>query len=256
MRTSGGEGPRLRWLLLFAALFALLFAAVAIAVGMGSAEIPPGVAVVVDHARGGTITTDEVDQALKQQASFAGLERAPGPANPRYREIREGAVNALMTAVWLENRGETMGIRISAAQIEARLAKKGERGHLEEAQFTPATMREYARTQLLVEAIEAALEEAGLSELEQQDRFREFDSGLIDEWQPRTHCAAGYQVPRCANYVVGHPIAAPAACYEADPKEADVECPAPVLSMSPALPGTVTPAKPEGKRLAQRPNPG
>ena len=49
---------------------------------------------------------------------------------------------------------------------------------------------------------------------------------------------------------------APAACYEANPKGGLPEaCPAPVLALSPALPGTVTLLTPQGTRLPQRPVP-
>ena len=64
-------------------------------------------------------------------------------------------------------------------------------------------------------------------------------------------------IEQCANYKgSGHPASAPAeTCYEANPKTPSTECPAPVIQNSPAVPGTVTVAKPEGERLVQRPQP-
>ncbi|HVV90732.1 MAG TPA: peptidyl-prolyl cis-trans isomerase [Solirubrobacterales bacterium] len=77
------------------------------------------------------------------------------------------------------------------------------------------------------------------------------------KWSSRTHCASGFVVAKyCANYKgSGHPAEASEACYEANPKTPAKECPAPVVQNKPALPGSVTIAKPEGERLAQRPRP-
>jgi hypothetical protein len=73
----------------------------------------------------------------------------------------------------------------------------------------------------------------------------------------RTFCASDYVVERCANFERSpHPSAAPAGCYEANPKGGLPEaCPAPVFQAIPALPGTVTPLEPQGKALPQRPLP-
>ena len=61
---------------------------------------------------------------------------------------------------------------------------------------------------------------------------------------------------RCANVKSsGRPANAPEACYEEDPKTPATECPSPVTPISPALPGTVTEAKPKGEPFPQRPRP-
>jgi foldase protein PrsA len=90
-----------------------------------------------------------------------------------------------------------------------------------------------------------------------QEAFSEFVSGYQSKWQSRTFCASGFATERCANYVSsGHPSSAPAACYEADPKGGTPkECPAPVLQVAPAVPGSVTVLKPKGEPLPQRPRP-
>jgi foldase protein PrsA len=90
-----------------------------------------------------------------------------------------------------------------------------------------------------------------------QEAFSEFVSSYQSKWQSRTFCASDFATERCANYVSsGHPSSAPAACYEADPKGgAPKECPAPVLQVAPAMPGTVTVLKPKGEPLPQRPRP-
>jgi foldase protein PrsA len=95
-----------------------------------------------------------------------------------------------------------------------------------------------------------------LSQETQQEFFSEFVSEFRTKWEQRTYCADGYVIERCANFVGdGRPANAPPACYEADPKVPATQCPAPVTPISPALPGTVTVAKPKGEPFPQRPQP-
>lgn len=95
-----------------------------------------------------------------------------------------------------------------------------------------------------------------LSQETQQEFFSEFVSEFRTKWEQRTYCADGYVIERCSNFVGdGRPANAPPACYEANPKTPATQCPAPVTPISPALPGTVTPAKPKGEPFPQRPLP-
>lgn len=74
------------------------------------------------------------------------------------------------------------------------------------------------------------------------------------KWSSRTVCASGFEIENCSNYKgTGHPATAAASCYEADPKKPPTECPSPVVLNSPAVPGSVTVAKPEGERKQQGP---
>jgi parvulin-like peptidyl-prolyl isomerase len=97
---------------------------------------------------------------------------------------------------------------------------------------------------------------ATLTKQKQEEAFSEFVADFQGKWTSRTHCASGYVVELCANYVgTGHPSTAVESCYEANPKTPPTECPAPVTQISPALPGTVTVLKPKGEPLVQRPQP-
>ena len=91
----------------------------------------------------------------------------------------------------------------------------------------------------------------------QQQAFTQFVDDYGSKWQARTVCASGFVVERCSNFGSGaHPLNAPADCYAANPKKGRPDsCPAPVLQLMPALPGTVNAALPQGVRLAQRPRP-
>jgi len=95
-----------------------------------------------------------------------------------------------------------------------------------------------------------------LGQESQQEFFSEFVAEFQTKWEQRTFCADGYVIERCSNFVGdGRPANAPPACYEADPKVPATQCPAPVTPISPALPGTVTEAKPKGEPFQQRPLP-
>jgi parvulin-like peptidyl-prolyl isomerase len=98
--------------------------------------------------------------------------------------------------------------------------------------------------------------ESTLGSQKQEKFFSEWVSGFDAKWTSRSHCASGYTTEQCANYKgSGHPATASEVCYEANPKTPAKECPAPVVQNQPALPGSVTVAKPEGERLVQRPLP-
>ena len=107
-----------------------------------------------------------------------------------------------------------------------------------------------------LKTVEAQIKSTLEQQLE-QEFFTNFISNFTVEWTSRTFCASGYVIERCANFKASaHPATAEAGCYESDPKGGLPEaCPAPVLQLAPALPGTVTPLEPKGKPLPQRPRP-
>ena len=122
------------------------------------------------------------------------------------------------------------------------------------------------KVQTLAEA--KAQIESTLGQETQQEFFSEFVADFQTKWGQRTYCASSVtdginraQVrdelsQRCANVKSsGRPANAPEACYEADPKTPAEACPSPVTPISPALPGTVTEAKPKGEPFPQRPRP-
>jgi foldase protein PrsA len=95
-----------------------------------------------------------------------------------------------------------------------------------------------------------------LSEQQQQQDFARFLRNWNSTWTARTFCADGFTIERCANFKgTGRPAEADPACYEANPKKAPEACPAPVIQVKPAQPGSMTILEPEGKKLAQRPRP-
>lgn len=104
-----------------------------------------------------------------------------------------------------------------------------------------------------LDEVKAQIEETLKGE-KQQEFFAEFVADYQSKWASRTQCASGYVIERCDNYKGdGHPTTGSPACYEADPKTPATECPAVVTPISPALPGTVTDAKPKGVQHQQGP---
>jgi parvulin-like peptidyl-prolyl isomerase len=97
---------------------------------------------------------------------------------------------------------------------------------------------------------------AQLAEQAKQQTFAAFVRNYGAKWQSRTFCASDYTIARCANYKAsGRSAETDEACFEANPKKAAEACPAPITSIKPAQPGTVSPLNREGQKLAQRPRP-
>jgi parvulin-like peptidyl-prolyl isomerase len=100
---------------------------------------------------------------------------------------------------------------------------------------------------------------AQLEEEAKKAFFEEFVTKFRGKWTSRTTCAAAFQIAQCGNYSSAKRIEKERepykACYEANPKVAAKECPAPVTQSKPAMPGSVTVLKPSGEQLPQRPRP-
>lgn len=161
----------------------------------------------------------------------------------------------------------------SKGGLQEGVTEEAAQGPLKNAIFGPATGElndpiEYEKNWILIEVVKLNPEKAQslaevkgqisstLAQEQQQEYFSEFVSDWQTKWQQRTYCADGFVIEQCSNYVGdGRPANAPPACYEADPKVPATQCPAPVTPISPALPGTITQAKPKGEPFPQRPLP-
>lgn len=94
---------------------------------------------------------------------------------------------------------------------------------------------------------------ATITEKKQEETLAAFFRNLNSKWKARTYCAKGFITEPCSNSgeLTKNTEAAPG-CYEEHPKEPATSCPAPVLMNKPALPGTVSFAKPGGEPFVQR----
>lgn len=294
MGAGSGERWSRWGLLIFGGLFGLLFLVSAIEIGLGSSRIPPGALVVVEGAAPGTetISSAELEQAMLQSAYIAGQKQPPKPGGKGYEQAKSEALDGLINAIWLRGQAREMGIVVSDREVAAQLAKTGEVQALREEGFTRKTMYERARGELLIRKTEEVLEEgvekpsvaeakayyeeelldkegsavkkpfanarteaeAGLQGIKAQEVFSEFDAGFPEKWQPRTHCAAGFVVDKCAEFPPFAP-ATPSSCGEENPRASAEGCPAPVPQRLTAQPGSVTPFNAGGEALVQRPYP-
>jgi hypothetical protein len=106
------------------------------------------------------------------------------------------------------------------------------------------------------------------SELEQKAKEKVFTSYINDfrgTWRARTYCGSGFTIEKtCSNFTGGpKQEGVNPSCFEEVSKKEEEKaptpesegCPAPVLQLKPALPGTVTIVAPTGVQLAQRPYP-
>jgi parvulin-like peptidyl-prolyl isomerase len=116
---------------------------------------------------------------------------------------------------------------------------------VEVVKLNPAKTKSFAEAKAEVSAT--------ITEKKQEEVLAAFFRNLNSKWKARTHCARGFIVEPCINSaeLTKNPEASPG-CYEEHPKEPATSCPAPVLMNKPALPGTVSFAKPGGEPFVQR----
>ncbi len=106
------------------------------------------------------------------------------------------------------------------------------------------------------------------TELEQKSKeqiFTEYVEGFRSKWRARTFCASGFTIEKSCSNFNGTPKNEEArpSCRGEEESKAEKEaatpetegCPAPILQLKPALPGTITIVAPKGTQLAQRPYP-
>ncbi len=147
-------------LLAFGVLFVLLFVIVAIAVGVGHPSVPSGDVALVEGAPGDSsdITMDEFEHALDLTGAQAGEEKAPKPGDPKYEELKESALNAILESVWLQGLASEEGVEVTEKEIEAELKKLKKQSFkspaefkkfLKESHYTSADVNERVKLQIL-----------------------------------------------------------------------------------------------------------
>lgn len=190
----------------------------------------------------------KVDAALKQ------LEKDHSPASwkkvaPKY-STDEGTKTkgGLQPGVQEELLPESLkGPIFSAATGELVGPLKVENTYLivEVVKLNPAKVKSFPEAKAEISAT--------ITEKKQEEVLAAFFRNLNSKWRARTFCARGFIVEPCANSgeLTKNAEASPG-CYEEHPKEPPTACPAPVQMNKPALPGTVSFAKPGGEPFVQR----
>jgi len=96
-----------------------------------------------------------------------------------------------------------------------------------------------------------------LKSTRQQEVFSAFLQDYRDYWSSLTTCADGYTISRCDNFE-GNPNPCPDPTLTPQQQQQQVQvqgCPPPVLSSSPAAPGSIRPFVPSSAGAPQRPHP-
>jgi foldase protein PrsA len=185
-------------------------------------------------------------EADNSQASWQKVAKqySTDPSSKDNGGLRQGLTEGLLEEPL---NGDVFGAEVG--QIEGPVKTRLGYYVFEVSKISPATTQPLSKAEAQIRT--------QLEQQAQQTAFSQFVSSYGTKWQSRTFCASDYVINRCANYKgSGHPDGAPPACYQADPKGGLPDaCPAPVLALSPALPGTVTVLTPQGTRLPQRPIP-
>jgi hypothetical protein len=198
------------------------------------------------------ITKKRLRGEISREASVRGLK----PGDPEYGLLRREMLYRLVRAAWFRSEALRLGVPVTAAQIAARL-QPDETATLRKAGFTRAEMEDRQRWQLVEDNVLDLIKQRATGGVEEKAEAAVMaEATLVRDWRSRTYCADGYLMELCSNFpAFAREAWVPAACEEADPKMPAEACPAPVVATKPALPGSITPAAPEGERRIQTPAP-
>jgi parvulin-like peptidyl-prolyl isomerase len=159
--SAGKAAGRKRLALIsFAVLFAGLFVALAVAEGIGPPSLPAGAVAVVEGVPSdvGTITEEEFENSVSQQAAQSGQKKTPKEGSKKYEELKSAAMTELIEQVWLRGEAEELGVSVTPKQVSAELAKiKREnfktpgsyKQFLESSNFTPEDVERRVEVQVL-----------------------------------------------------------------------------------------------------------
>ena len=134
-------------LIVFGALLVLLFVVFAVAQGIGSPSVPSGDVAKVEDVPDSiaTVSQEELDRALVQQAKQAKLKKPPAPGSDKFEELKVAALGELLDQTWIQGEADELDLAVTDKQVQDELAniKKqsfgGEAGYqkfLEESGFT------------------------------------------------------------------------------------------------------------------------
>jgi foldase protein PrsA len=147
-------------LIVFAALLALLFLGFAIAQGIGSPSVPAGDVAKVENVPDdiASVTQEDFDHAMEQQAAQAKLKKAPAPGSDKFEEMKETALGELLDQIWIRGQAEELGIEVTEKQVDQELAQIKKQSFpgkgafekfLKEAKFTPEDVNDRVELQVL-----------------------------------------------------------------------------------------------------------
>ena len=129
-----------------------------------SAKGSPGGDVVV-VVNGTEISQAEVDLAISQAAKRQKLDPPPKPGDPKYKAIRDQALNDILDLYWIEGEAKDLGISVSEREVSDRLDQVKQqqfngnaakyKKFLETSGYTDADVRRRVGLQLLAQKIQS-----------------------------------------------------------------------------------------------------
>jgi SurA N-terminal domain len=169
----------------------------------------------------GTVTKDDLDRAIEQQAAQANLKSVPSAAAGKYDELEEAALAELTDQIWIRGQAEEMGIAVSPAETAGELTAIKKKNFETDASyedfmrtshFTSADVEARVRLQLLSTKIQerivddipppstaGARQAVKLRQEAEQEAFTDFVHEYQSRWRSRTVCAPAYVFERCFN---------------------------------------------------------
>ena len=152
-------------LILFGLIVVLFLAGYAIFRGLGSPDVPGDDVAVVQEAPDdlGAVTREDFDRALEQAAAAESIRRVPEPADPRYEQLKQSALNNLLDLIWIQGEAADLGITAEADEVSSLLqqtisqnfqSQKEFEEFREQSNFTQEDIRTRIRLQILSNKIQ------------------------------------------------------------------------------------------------------
>jgi parvulin-like peptidyl-prolyl isomerase len=146
----------------------IFFAGFAIAEGLGNPSVPSDDVAVVQDAPAGLSPSSKADfdRALQQTAASQSIKKIPAPGSTQYEQLKQGAMNSLLDAVWIQGEAADLGQKASPTEIASLLKQTiSQNFHTQaafekfrkQAHFTQADIRTRIRLQILSNKIQAKI---------------------------------------------------------------------------------------------------
>ncbi len=129
--------PKRLSLIIFGALVVLLFAGYAIAQGLGHPTVPSDDVAVVQDAPAGLspISKAEFDRSVLQTAASQSIKKIPAPGSAQYEQLKQGAMNNLLDAVWIQGEADELGISATPTEVSQLLKQTISQNFHSQAEF-------------------------------------------------------------------------------------------------------------------------
>jgi parvulin-like peptidyl-prolyl isomerase len=103
--------------------------------GFNDPTIPSDDVAVVDGVDGGTISQDQFNSQMEQNAKSLGLKSVPAQDDPQYTNVVGQTMQSLLQIIWIKGEAEDRGITVSSDDVDAELEKTKKQQFSSEKQF-------------------------------------------------------------------------------------------------------------------------